>query len=379
MNSDMTFSSSSASSPPLSFALAPNTPWSDTLRKTRELRLDRCIESAYNAIAGVVPPRSYSHLLLIGQYGRGDGGLLFDGEATRLQSTVEFLLVTHTERDATDLAPALRLVAQRLTSRCGVDVAISATTLAAVRRRRDHLSWYDAFHGYRVLIGDSRPISALRSIVRPPTLGEGLIYLAKRGSLLLENHLLLHGANAVERLETVQRNWTEAMIAVGDAYLLASSLYTPRDQERLALISSEVQPIAQTPLRARVIRALRARLGAQHSIPDVAYWREANAIAIHDVRVALLRLEAARRRSFSIMPEAFFSGFHSVLSPWRQVRALARNVAQRVNPFARPREDVQVLRFAALALRHPDPPQSEIRQYLEWLQSETGSEGRAKG
>lgn len=201
----------------------------------RRVRAD--LERIVARLRAVVPPGAFEALALIGGFGRGEGAVIAgpDGAPRGFNDYDLALLV----REPIDEAP-VRRAAVELARDLEIDfVDVGVLTPRNLAVAPNTVFWYELRAGHRVLAGD--PHAFERLPVRDPAqlpLEEGTRLLTNRGLSLLWARLDLDEAESAgaelspARLRFVVNSIHKAVLAVGDAALIATGRYDISYRER---------------------------------------------------------------------------------------------------------------------------------------------------
>ncbi|MFZ4614897.1 MAG: hypothetical protein ACOYM2_01715 [Rectinemataceae bacterium] len=177
----------------------------------------------------ILPPGSFRCLVLMGGYGRGEGGVEVTGGQERPHNNLDFLLVTtgpwkrRTEELRKSLGEALRPLAER----AGIGIDVGATSDAALLRAPCRVMWYDVRFGHQTILGDQGFLPSLGRFTADRILSDDIRdLLVNRGTLLVIN-------DAVAALPTpdpaawkaLVRHAVKAILGYGDALLYWRGAY----------------------------------------------------------------------------------------------------------------------------------------------------------
>jgi hypothetical protein len=193
-----------------------------------EARIAADLEAVGNAAASELSPALVA-LLLVGGYARGEGGLVERGGA--LVPYNDYDLVAVVRGRSKPFRRRLAAVGRLWSARLEIDVDISPVGERALKRVPPTLFWLDvALGGARQLIGAPAVLRGLRSIAaRQVPLDEAGRLLANRAV-----GLALSNLEPEERDLRRARHVHKAVLACGDARLLAVARYAPTLERRLA-------------------------------------------------------------------------------------------------------------------------------------------------
>lgn len=172
-------------------------------------------------------------LVLGGGYGRGEGGVIRQGGEERPYNDLDLILVTR--RDAR-VTHALEPVSQHHERSLGIAVDFSRPlTLGAIARWEHRLRWHELYHGHLVLAGPASVIleHAPAHIAAPVSTREAAMLLLNRGAGLVWARRVIEGLEPPPDPDFVRRNAYKAMLAAGDARIIAAGVLAPRHAGRL--------------------------------------------------------------------------------------------------------------------------------------------------
>lgn len=207
-------------------------------------------------------------LVLVGSYARGEGGVVQSAHGPRAFNDFDLLCVLDGSPTAAQRS-ALRSLGAALEERRGVAVDLWPTTREGIAHAQRTLFWLDvAMGGARVLYGDERALDPVRSIrERDVSLDEAARLLANRAAGVALSRLATSPRN---RHGEIARRWAEpavvarhahkAVLACGDALLLATRRYANTLQQRLAHLTAMCagdDTLGELPSRYREALAFR--------------------------------------------------------------------------------------------------------------------------
>jgi hypothetical protein len=212
------------------------------------------------AAATSLPRGTLSALVLLGGYGRGEGGVEMRGGREHLHNNFDLLLIGNplgTQRFEAELG--------RLARQHGVGIDLGATTAAALRRSRCLVMWYDMRFGHKTLLGDAALVPSLRHLTADrivPSDVEAL--LTNRATLLVLNEAMLaRGPLDEAARRTSIKHLAKAIVGYGDACLFTAGRYHHSYLEK----ARRVQLDASLPERFKQLHAWASgfRLGPDYA------------------------------------------------------------------------------------------------------------------
>jgi hypothetical protein len=194
--------------------------------------VERQIRIIVGEVADVVShtllSENFHALVLIGGYGRGEGGVRCDEGYEAPNNNLDFLLITN------HLNPVLEnrwqhMIDQKLESiqqryQIGIDLSMISGT--ALHRSPSRIMWYDMRGGHKTILGNADFVNSMKhfQIDRIPV-WDAHNLLVNRGTLLVINDCLPTDDNTVETQRLKIRHQVKAVIGYGDAILYSYGLY----------------------------------------------------------------------------------------------------------------------------------------------------------
>lgn len=268
-------------------------------------------------------------LVLGGGYGRGEGGVVRAGGVERPYNDLDLVLVT---RGQAVMTHALEPVALRHERALGIAVDFSRPlTVGDIARWEHRLRWHELYHGHHVLTGDTAVILAHAPdrIASPVPPREAARLLVNRGAGLVWAERILRGMEPSPDPDFVRRNAYKAMLAAGDARVIAAGLLAPRHAGRLPMLRALVrdQPRGEAE---RLVGAYRRALTFKFE-PDSVAAEDPAELFVHAVALwtaAFLEIESARHGVgwASLSDYADWTGPREPRPPARWVRNLLSNL-----------------------------------------------------
>lgn len=168
-------------------------------------------------------------LVLLGGYGRGEGGVQVRDGREAPHNNFDFLLLTRGLGKAAskdlkrDLAPRLTALGAPL----GIGMDLSVMPASALRRAPALVLWYDMRFGHKTLAGNEGFVPSLSQMTldRVPAT-DVLRLMVNRGTLFLLNDLITaFGDPTGEHRRTLLKHTVKGIIGYGDAFLFSRGRY----------------------------------------------------------------------------------------------------------------------------------------------------------
>ncbi|OQY26554.1 MAG: hypothetical protein B6244_13205 [Candidatus Cloacimonetes bacterium 4572_55] len=170
-------------------------------------------------------------LILLGGYGRGEGGVVERQGRLMPHNNFDFCLIF----DGVPISKRYQLEAAahelsiELPKKLGVGCDFSVLDSAYLRDAPPFVIWFDMKYAHKVIIGDSRILESMpERTASDILLADAARLLLNRGTLLAINELIFkqRGENlTVSDKETIIKHTVKGIIGYGDAVLLAKGKY----------------------------------------------------------------------------------------------------------------------------------------------------------
>ncbi len=322
----------------------PNRYGTFTLRGTDavERLMTELVDEAAALVKGALSPSDYRALVMIGGYGRGEGGVEIVDEHERPHNNLDFLLIAETIRPK-----ELRALRERLLNalfpimqKYGIEIDLSVVSVWKIRVSPSLIIWYDMRFGHKTILGDPNYVPSLTRF-RPENIPsrDALRLLVNRGTLLVINEQLLEEKNGeTEHRERVIRNIMKAIIGYGDALLffLGEYHWSYAERQKRMKDQGDVPP----EFRVRYDEAAEFRFQpdyARYESRDLRAWMTELRSELEPVH----RMCEARRlgvKSFTWDAYLNLALRHALFDEPFSLRAWARKAAHMIRRTRYPRE-----------------------------------------
>lgn len=202
-----------------------------------EARIAHDQELVAQAVTALLAPPAFRGLVLMGGYGRGEGGFVRrDGQPEPYNDYDYFVVVRGLDRAArAALTRDLGVAAKALEHQVGVEVDFALLHEERLPDAEFSLMNAEMLWGHRVVAGDPDVLAAMPPMPFPDLpLGEFTRLLLNRGSLLLMNEKRLVSAEplGIAEREVFFKYLFKAILACGDSRLAGSRRYHPSYLEK---------------------------------------------------------------------------------------------------------------------------------------------------
>ncbi|MCJ7815828.1 MAG: hypothetical protein MUP31_07225, partial [Xanthomonadales bacterium] len=204
-------------------------------RAEERMAMDQRIIGAY--VEDAVPADHFEALVLMGGYGRGEGGYQFkDGQPSPYNDYDYFLIVrSMSRRAARGLQHELKELAHRLSVIVGVEVDLAVLRSESLASAPFTLMNAEMKWGHRVIAGNRHVIDSMPAMPFDQlALGEFTRLMNNRGALLLMNRRMLALGKQLDehQREIFFKYLFKAVLACGDAFLAIEGSYHPLYAEK---------------------------------------------------------------------------------------------------------------------------------------------------
>jgi hypothetical protein len=207
-----------------------------------ETRIERDQALIAQAAREAVPETRFVALVLMGGYGRGEGGYVRTASGPAPYNDYDYFVVVQGTSRAERAAIAARLAetARRLEPVVGVEVDFALLRQETLHRAEFSLMNAEMRWGHRVVAGDPTVLSVMPPMPfdrLPP--GELTRLMTNRGALLLmDRQRLAAGGPGPGEREVFFKYLMKAMLACGDTRLATAGLYHPSYPVKLERLRS---------------------------------------------------------------------------------------------------------------------------------------------
>lgn len=291
--------------------------------------------SIRDAVSRHVPERTIRSLVLLGGYGRGEGGVEVTDRKHLLHNNFDILLV-HPTRSAppVERMRALRGALDELEDAFGVGIDVACQSERHLKWAPSLVMWYDMRHGHKTLLGDAGFVPGLTRF-RADRIPEYDVrnLLINRAALLVLNHFLLdHVPDEGAIRRTVLKHTAKAIIGYGDALLHLHGRYHwsyRTKQERMRDLKD-----VPLPFRALYEEAAKFRLRPRYDDTSPGSLRE----WLRDLTETLEPVHLSYESTRLAAPDLQWSGYPDIAAR-RELKGdlhVVRRTASKLKNLVRP-------------------------------------------
>jgi len=301
-----------------------------------EARTAEVVREVARRVERAIDPRDLEALVLIGGYGRGEGGVEVVDGVERPHNNLDFLLVSR-RGDGAAMRARLGESLAEVARQHGIGVDLGVVSASMLRRSPCRIMWYDMRFGHKTVLGDEAFVPSLQRFTVDRILpSDARDLLTNRGTLLVINDLLLaRGALPEQDRKLVVKHVVKAIIGYGDAWLCFAGDYHWSYVEKRARMKARRD--VDEAFRALYDEALAFRFRPAYDTwlaRDLAPWV---AGVKRQLSVVHRRVEERRLgRSFSRWDDYLALALpHELWDGWRSPRALAGKAKNLLHPVWR--------------------------------------------
>jgi len=248
-----------------------------------EQRLELLLKMVGERLAVALPPHDCRAVVLIGGYGRGEGGVVrVDGEE-RPHNNLDLLLIAEAKAHGrqSQLKAAAEMAVAPLAVEAGIGIDIGTTSTRALAWSSCLVMWYDMRFGHRTVLGDADYVPGLkRFTVERIDRRDIRALIVNRGTLVIINRLIAATGDSRHR-QAMIRHVMKAIIGYGDALLFVRGKYHWSYVEKRARMATCMEVSAD-------FRSLYDRAAGFRFEPNYAEWDDVDIAAWTSALVPLL-------------------------------------------------------------------------------------------
>ena len=213
-----------------------------------EETLTQLLQEIRESVSENFPPASYKALLLIGGYGKGEGGVEIIQGIEKPHNNFDLLLITQKNDLSLEyLKVRLDNLLKPISQRYDINLETSVVPFQQLKRSSPPLIWYEMFQAHKVIAGDSNFTSSLPSYrLNDVAEDEFLTLLVNRGTLLIINLWLIKAGlcNTTAQRKVIIKHTMKAIIGFGDAllYFLGDYHWSYQEKQKFMRNRQDISP-----------------------------------------------------------------------------------------------------------------------------------------
>ena len=203
------------------------------------------INTISECISNCIPENDLKALVLLGGYGKGEGGITNKDGLFKPHNNFDLLLVTPSRRkfNSINISNKISEKVRSLSQILGIGIDISVISEGKLRAMPTRVLWYDMKEGHKTIHGDKELIPSLNHISKNIPAWDMRNLMVNRGSLLLINRLCLQHRNLTSDIKKIIIKHTmKAIIGYGDALIFSLGEYhwSYSEKKKRILINDQV-------------------------------------------------------------------------------------------------------------------------------------------
>ena len=187
-----------------------------------EARITALVEEAAEALKPLLPPSVCRALILIGGYGRGEGGVISTPDGEHPHNNLDFLAILESNdaRKARAIRQQMLDAFLPIARRYDIEIDVGTVSTRTLRWAPSLVMWYDMRFGHKTILGDSGYMPSLRrfEVDRIPPWDARNLLVNRASLLVINDYLLEQYYDQVDR-NLVVKHIVKAIIGYGDALL----------------------------------------------------------------------------------------------------------------------------------------------------------------
>lgn len=202
-----------------------------TVRGTEVLenKITQIMHEVVATLKPVVDDNHYVALILIGGYGRGEGGVEIKNGEEKPHNNFDFLLLTKNIHNSEQLKKDLDTAIAPLITKYDLGMDIGMIDYQKLRRSPRLVMWHDMYFGHKVILGKEDCVRKLKKFASNNILQQDIAnLLVNRGTLFVINELLLQKSSLEDEVirRLIIKHVVKAVIGYGDALLFFCGAYS---------------------------------------------------------------------------------------------------------------------------------------------------------
>ncbi|MCB9799312.1 MAG: hypothetical protein H6757_00955 [Candidatus Omnitrophica bacterium] len=188
-----------------------------------EERITAIMTEVCERLKKALAPQDCDAVVLLGGYGRGEGGVLREGGIEKPHNNFDLLMITRTAHPKR--INALRIKAstaiEDLAGKYKVEFDIGVIARSKLQKSPSLVMWYDMRHGHKILLGPKDYVSGMSQFeLEKIPVWDVENLLINRGTLVIINDLIIEQKDLDEKIQRlIIKHTIKAIIGYGDALL----------------------------------------------------------------------------------------------------------------------------------------------------------------
>jgi len=207
-----------------------------------EKKILEMIRIIAESMTSAIKKEKYKALVLLGGYGRGEGGVLIENGKEKPHNNFDFILITENlnEHDQYQLKTKIDELMISIEEKIDLVIDFNIISRSKLTNSPCRMIWYDMRFGHKTILGDKNFVPSLKSFSKKRIPNwEARNLIVNRGTLMIINELILEKEPITENYKKlVIKHAIKAIIAYGDALLFFLGDYSWSYVERQKKMSA---------------------------------------------------------------------------------------------------------------------------------------------
>lgn len=188
-----------------------------------ELLIQDMVEEIATAIISDLNEGDYEALIMLGGYGRGEGGVIIENGEEKPHNNFDFILISKNKNEAENAELKKKLMVQisEKSQKLNIGIDISVISAKKLQNADCRIIWYDMRFGHKTIYGNPDFVPSLTrfSIDKIPS-WDARNLMVNRGTLMIINDLILQKDYLDYNLKKlIVKHIIKAIIGYGDTLL----------------------------------------------------------------------------------------------------------------------------------------------------------------
>ena len=188
-----------------------------------EKRIREIVKEVAFIIESQIHPNQFKALIMLGGYGRGEGGVVTIDGKEYPHNNLDFLLITKNlnNKKQNELKKKIFSKFLPLNRKIKIQIDLGIVNTSTLKHTANRIIWYDMRFGHKTILGDENFVPSLRRF-RLQTIPkwDARNLLVNRGTLIIINELLLKKKTLdIDIQQLIIKHIIKAIIGYGDALL----------------------------------------------------------------------------------------------------------------------------------------------------------------
>lgn len=300
--------------------------------KELEQKIQMAMEDVALALSKILSPFDYHALILIGGYGRGEGGVECKEGKEHPHNNFDFLLITKaiSAERTNDLDITIRAQLGIISKAHKINIDFSMIRDRKLKFSSNLVIWHDMYHGHKTILGDRNLVPSLKRFSKqnfPAWDVRNL--LVNRGTLLVINDVLgkINKAGHTTN-KMIIKHINKAIIGYGDALLFFKGSYSwsylekQRRMKKMGDIPETFKRIYDQAIQFRFMPDYEA-----FRTLDLTQWQNQIRVVLENIHVQCETIRLGKKEiNWDEYPKQVFQHvFHEGVSSLRQFLRLTKN------------------------------------------------------